>query len=123
MKTFIQVMKALSDPSRTRIIKLLQNNDLCVCEITKRIGLSQPSVSKHLKQLETAGLVASRRAGQAVIYRISESPENQYATTLLGHLTHWLENGNGARHGERPPPGRAAHDDDHVETGHDRVRA
>jgi ArsR family transcriptional regulator len=66
MKAFIQVMKALSDPSRTRMIKLLQRNDLCVCDITKRIGLSQPTVSKHLKQLETAGLVAYRRAGQAV---------------------------------------------------------
>jgi ArsR family transcriptional regulator len=94
MKAFIQVMKALSDPSRTRMIKLLQRNDLCVCDITKRIGLSQPTVSKHLKQLETAGLVASRRAGQAVFYRVAASPENPYATTLLGHLTHWLENSN-----------------------------
>jgi ArsR family transcriptional regulator, arsenate/arsenite/antimonite-responsive transcriptional repressor len=96
MKTFIQVMKALSDPSRTRIVKLLQSNDLCVCDITKRIGLSQPTVSKHLKQLETAGLLASRRSGKTVFYRIAGDGQNPYATALLGHLTRWLEDGNGA---------------------------
>ena len=63
MKAFIQVMKALSDPSRTRIIKLLQHNDCCVCDITKRIGLAQPTLYQHLKQLENARLVVTRRAG------------------------------------------------------------
>ena len=105
MKSFIQVMKALSDPSRTRMIKLLQRNDLCVCDITKRIGLSQPTVSKHLKQLETAGLVVSRRSGKTVFYRIAADDQNPYAAVLLGHLTHWLENGNAASNGGGGRPG------------------
>lgn len=96
MKTFIQVMKALADPSRTRIIKLLQCSDLCVCDITKRIGLAQPTISKHLKQLENAGLVVSRRSGKTVFYRIAADDQNPYAAALLDHLTHWLENGNRA---------------------------
>jgi ArsR family transcriptional regulator len=121
MKAFILVMKALSDPSRTRILKLLQRSDLCVCDITKRIGLAQPTVSKHLKQLENAGLVVSRRSGKSVLYRIAADDQNLYAAALLDHLTHWLENGNGAQPGEGPPPGRAAHDGDRVETGSDRV--
>ena len=97
MKTLIRVMKALSDPSRTRIIKLLQYNDLCVCDITNRIGLAQPTISKHLKQLENAGLVVSRRSGKTVVYRIAAGDQNPYAATLLGHLTHWLEDGSGVR--------------------------
>jgi ArsR family transcriptional regulator len=100
MKAFILVMKALSDPSRTRILKLLQRSDLCVCDITKRIGLAQPTVSKHLKQLENAGLVVSRRSGKSVLYRIAADDQNLYAAALLDHLTHWLENGNGAQPGE-----------------------
>jgi ArsR family transcriptional regulator, arsenate/arsenite/antimonite-responsive transcriptional repressor len=122
MKTFIRVMKALSDPSRTRIIKILQHNDLCVCDITKRIGLAQPTISKHLKQLENAGLVVSRRSGKTVLYRIAGDDQNPYAAVLLGHLIHWLENGYQAPRGERPPLGRAANDVDPTETGPDRVR-
>lgn len=59
MKDFIRVMKALADPNRTRILKLLQKKCLCVCEITDVIKLKQPSVSKHLKIFENAGLVSS----------------------------------------------------------------
>ena len=117
MKAFIQVMKALSDPSRTRIIKLLQNNDCCVCDITKRIGLAQPTISKHLKQLENAGLVVSRRAGKTVFYRTAADDQNPYAAALLGHLAHWLENANGAKHAEGSPLERTAHDVGRSETG------
>ena len=49
MKTFIRVMKALSDPNRVRVVKLLQNGELCVCEIKEILGLAQSTVSKHMK--------------------------------------------------------------------------
>ena len=55
MKAFIKVMKALSDPNRIKIIKLLQHKRLCVCELQYALGISQPTVSKHLKILEEAG--------------------------------------------------------------------
>lgn len=96
MRAFIQVMKALSDPSRTRIIKLLQRNDLCVCDITRRIGLAQPTISKHLKQLENAGLVVSRKSGKTVWYRVAADDQNPYAAAMLDHLAGWLENSQGA---------------------------
>jgi ArsR family transcriptional regulator, arsenate/arsenite/antimonite-responsive transcriptional repressor len=123
MRAFIKVMKALSDPSRTRIIKLLQHNDLCVCDITKRIGLAQPTISKHLKQLENAGLVVFRRSGKMVFYRIAADDQNPYAAALLNHLAHWLENGNGARNGELQTPGRTQPDVDYSETGPNRAQA
>ena len=60
MKHFVKVMKALSDPNRVKIIKMLQQrNDLCVCEMRTVLKLAQPTVSKHLKVLENAGLVSS----------------------------------------------------------------
>jgi len=56
VKPFLQVMKALSDSNRIKIIKLLEQKELCVCEITTALGLAQPTVSKHLKLLEDAEL-------------------------------------------------------------------
>ena len=47
MKSFTRVMKAMSDPNRVRVIKLLQIKELCVCEIQALLGLAQSTVSKH----------------------------------------------------------------------------
>ena len=63
MREFIKVMKALSDPNRVRILKLLQRRVLCVCEIKEALGLAQSSASKHLKILEEAGLIAYSKEG------------------------------------------------------------
>ena len=56
MKPFIKVMRALSDPNRVKIAKLLQHKMMCVCELQGALGISQPTVSKHLKILEEAGV-------------------------------------------------------------------
>ena len=58
-------MKALSDPNRVRVLKLLQTGELCVCEIQKVLGLAQSTVSKHMKLLEDADLVARKRQGSS----------------------------------------------------------
>jgi len=63
MRDFIKVMKALSDPSRVKILKMLQHRDMCVCEIQAALGLAQPTISKHLKILEEAGLVGFTKDG------------------------------------------------------------
>lgn len=56
MKDFLKVMKALSDPNRVKIVKMLQHRSLCVCEMRAALGISQPAVSKHLKLLEDAAI-------------------------------------------------------------------
>ena len=63
MKDFIRVMKALSDPNRIKIVKMLQHRLMCVCEIKEALGIAQPSASKHLKILEEAGLVDFKKEG------------------------------------------------------------
>ncbi|MEJ2691154.1 MAG: metalloregulator ArsR/SmtB family transcription factor, partial [Deltaproteobacteria bacterium] len=68
MNTLIKIMKALSDPSRVKIIKMLEYREMCVCEIREVLGLAQPTVSKHLKVLEEAGLVKRRKEGLWVNY-------------------------------------------------------
>lgn len=91
MKDFIRVMKALSDPNRVKVVKMLQQKEMCVCELQFALGLAQPTVSKHLKVLEEAGLVQSKKAGLWVNYSLSGGSGSPYAATLLGNLKHWLQ--------------------------------
>lgn len=90
MKKFVKVMKALSDPGRVKILKILQLKELCVCEIRVLLNLAQPTISKHLKLLEEAGLVESRKEKLWVNYRLASGVDNIYALTALHNLQGWL---------------------------------
>lgn len=91
MKGFIKVMKALSDPNRVKIIKMLQHKSMCVCEMQAALQIAQPSVSKHLKILEEAGLVDYSKDGLWVNYHLTDGRSSPYAASILGNLRHWLE--------------------------------
>jgi len=91
MKNFIRAMKALSDPNRVRVLKLLQTKELCVCEIQKLLGLAQSTISKHMKILEDAGLVERRRQGTWILYSLADGSESEYAATMLKKLHGWLD--------------------------------
>lgn len=91
MKDFIKVMKAVSDPNRVKILKMLQRKMMCVCEIQEALKISQPSVSKHMKILEEAGLVLSKKDGMWVNYYLSDGKDSPYVSTMLGNLKKWLE--------------------------------
>jgi ArsR family transcriptional regulator len=90
MKAFIRVMKALSDPTRVKIIKILEKRSMCVCELQTAIGAAQSTTSKHLKILEDAGLVDSHKDGLWVNYTLADGRQSPFAASLLGNLRHWL---------------------------------
>ena len=92
MKDFTKVMKALSDPNRVKILKMLQRKSMCVCEMREALQISQPAVSKHLNVLESAGLVDFSKDGLYVNYYLTDGNRSQYVASLLGNLRHWLEN-------------------------------
>ena len=79
MKAFIKVMKALSDPNRVKIIKLLQQRMMCVCELQASLRVAQPTVSKHLKILEEAGLVSFRKDGLWANYGLLSTDRASFA--------------------------------------------
>jgi arsenate reductase/ArsR family transcriptional regulator len=83
IETFETVAKAVADPSRVRILKLLEGGELCVCQITTVLGLAPATVSKHLAALRVAGLLQQRRDGKWVHYRLAERPLNAYAPRFL----------------------------------------
>jgi ArsR family transcriptional regulator len=91
MQSFIKVMKALSDPNRVKIVKMLQHKPMCVCEIQTALEIAQPTASKHLKILEEVGLVDFQKDGLWVNYHLADGGHSPYAASLLGNLRHWLE--------------------------------
>lgn len=66
-----QLFRSLGDVTRLRCLALLaQEGELCVCELTHALGLSQPMISRHLASLREAGIVSDRRAGVWIYYRL-----------------------------------------------------
>jgi DNA-binding transcriptional ArsR family regulator len=79
------VFRALADPSRRKILQRLSKGEAAVKDLTARFDISQPAVSQHLATLRQAGLVAERRDGRLVYYRID--PEG--LRPLIDWLTHY----------------------------------
>jgi ArsR family transcriptional regulator, arsenate/arsenite/antimonite-responsive transcriptional repressor len=77
-----QLLKALADPLRLRVIEALGSGERCVCDLTAGLGLAQSKLSFHLKVLKEAGLLADRQEGRWIYYRLR--PE------ALDDLRHWL---------------------------------
>ncbi len=75
-------LKAISDPTRIKILILLSLRPACVCELTEALGLAQPTISRHLRQLEDEGFVRGRREKNWIIYHIS--PMEECCKQLLG---------------------------------------
>ncbi|MFZ5975689.1 MAG: ArsR/SmtB family transcription factor [Bacillota bacterium] len=69
----VEIFKALADENRGRILYLLLNKELCVCEIETILDMSQSNVSRHLSKLKEAGIVTIKKDSQWVYYRIDES--------------------------------------------------
>jgi ArsR family transcriptional regulator, arsenate/arsenite/antimonite-responsive transcriptional repressor len=78
--------KALSDPARLRLISLVAGHagqEACVCDLTEPVGLSQPTVSHHLKLLVDAGILTRERRGKWAYYKLVPNTLN----TLAGLIT------------------------------------
>ena len=75
----VDILKALSDLGRLRILKILEVKSLCVCEITELIGLATSTVSAHLSQLKNAGLIEDEKEGKWINYRLARNPNPLFA--------------------------------------------
>lgn len=67
------IFKAIGDPTRVRLLSLIADSgEACVCELTEPVGLTQPTVSHHMRQLVEAGLVTREQRGKWAYYRVVE---------------------------------------------------
>lgn len=83
MKDLIRIFKALSDPTRLRIVLLLAERDLCVCELVFILKMEQSRISHHLRILREAHLVEDVREGRWIIYRIPDAVKKNIVPLLL----------------------------------------
>lgn len=108
MDKLIDVLKALSDETRLRILNLLYVKELCVCDIMETLQISQAKASRHLIYLKNAGLVKDRKHAQWAYYSMNKNENMKFIDSLvfdnlrglelytndLGNLEEWLSKKN-----------------------------
>ena len=82
------LFRALADPTRLRLLNLIANREICVCYFVEILRISQPKVSRHLAYLRRAGIVASRREGKWMYYRLVTPADEAAAGVLQETLKH-----------------------------------
>jgi len=78
----VRLFAALADPTRLRLLNLMNGREVCVCYFVEILKQGQPKISRHLAYLRSAGIVSARREGKWMHYRI-ERPEDARAVAIL----------------------------------------
>jgi ArsR family transcriptional regulator, arsenate/arsenite/antimonite-responsive transcriptional repressor len=74
----VDILKTLADENRLRILNLLRNGKLCVCDIESVLGIKQSNTSRHLNRLKVAEIIASEKKSQWVYYRLKDETFSKY---------------------------------------------
>jgi len=90
MRNLVKVFKTLSDPNRIRILKMLEERPLCVCEITDVLQLANSTVSKHLSLLRDVDFILDEKEGKWVNYYLNKVQSDEYVKRLLPLIEQWL---------------------------------
>jgi len=80
----VELLQAVADPNRLRILGCLLVRPACVCELMQALGIPQPRISRHLRILKSVGLVQDRREAQWVEYSLAPAPEGSLEVQVLG---------------------------------------
>lgn len=86
MNELVGVAKALSDDNRVRVLMLLADGELCVCQIIEMLGLAPSTISEHMAVLHRAGLVEARKEGRWIYYRLADAD----APGMVGVALRWV---------------------------------
>jgi ArsR family transcriptional regulator, arsenate/arsenite/antimonite-responsive transcriptional repressor len=95
-----RLFRALGDPTRLRLLNLMAEQEICVCYFTEVTGAPQPKISRHLAYLRKAGIVAARREGKWMHYRLS-APSNPHAAAILKTVLDALKRDKGLQRDRR----------------------
>jgi len=91
MRDLVKAIKALSDETRLRILKVLLERECCVCEIMQALDISQSRASRNLGILEDAGFLKARRDGAWIVYSVDEEGMNRCSADLVEIIKNTLE--------------------------------
>lgn len=86
IRDLMTIFKALGDRNRIRIVRMLQERELCVCEVREILGLSNSTVSKHLSILRAADIVVDEKDGRWVNFRLNRRSTSPMVPALLALL-------------------------------------
>jgi ubiquinone/menaquinone biosynthesis C-methylase UbiE/biotin operon repressor len=86
MASILKNLRLLADPSRLRILLLVEREELSVAELQEILGMGQSRISTHLAQLKNAGLVEDRRNGKSILYRLKHGIQSNGFAEMLGVL-------------------------------------
>jgi ubiquinone/menaquinone biosynthesis C-methylase UbiE/biotin operon repressor len=86
MASILKSLRLLADPSRLRILLLVEREELSVAELQEILGMGQSRISTHLAQLKQAGLLEDRRNGKSILYRLNQGARSNGFSQLLGVL-------------------------------------
>ena len=81
------LLKHFGDPTRVRILHILANRELCVCDLAVLLNLTKSAVSHQLKALRLSKLIRSRRDGQVIFYTVADDHVAQILSTALDHIS------------------------------------
>lgn len=90
LREYERVMKSVADPTRVRILKLLEKGEMPVCQVIAVLAFDQSTISKHLLLLKMSELVQERKEGKWVYYSLAGSGGSTYARKMLHSLRGWL---------------------------------
>ena len=88
------LFRALADRTRLRLLSLMGDDEICVCFLVEVLKTNQPKISRHLAYLRRAGVVAARREGKWMHYRIV-TPADEHAARIFREVRTWLANDPG----------------------------
>ena len=91
LKLKAEVFKAMGHPLRLGVIEFLQNGEMCVCDIVAHVGTEISNVSKHLSILKKAGIVADRRDGLKIMYRLNMTCACDFTRCVEGVVMNRIE--------------------------------
>jgi ArsR family transcriptional regulator, arsenate/arsenite/antimonite-responsive transcriptional repressor len=91
MNILQKTLKVLADKNRMRILKLLEHKKMCVCELAHIVGITQPSISRHLKKLKSADLICCEQDGFWTNYALKK-PDSACGIKLLKIFSQCINN-------------------------------
>lgn len=83
LERITELLKLLGDPTRMKMFKFLQKGDVYVCEMGEVLGISQPTISQHIRRFKQLGLVREERQGQKVCYSLEVAVFQQLQQELV----------------------------------------
>lgn len=86
IEKYTKFFKALGEPTRLKILKLLADREMCVCELMEVLGMNQPRISQHLKVLKEAGVLKERKQAQWSYYSLCYSDFHNFIQAFVSFL-------------------------------------